>query len=228
MKEYLSIPHYRDDKTLHGEQVVAFNKLDGQNFRVKYTPKGATKKQFTLFGSRQTLVDENTEGFGDAVRFFKKNYENVLREIIVNNSGKKGIFNGVEEITLFFEWYGEHSFCGFHQVGDEMHLALIDVFLKKKGYIEPNTFIDIFCEDDRIETPEVIYIGKLNMDFINSINNNDWTEEGCQYPNIKEGVVIKRSTLMSGQRLPMCKTKTKWWLNKLHSSYPEDMWKKLE
>ena len=66
------------------------------------------------------------------------------------------------------------------------------------------------------------------MDFINSINNNDWTEEGCQYPNIKEGVVIKRSTLMSGQRLPMCKTKTKWWLNKLHSSYPEDMWKKLE
>lgn len=228
MKEYLSIPHYRDDKTLHGEQVVAFNKLDGQNFRVKYTPKGATKQQFTLFGSRQTLVDENTEGFGEAVRFFKKNYENVLREIIVNNSRKKGIFNGVEEITLFFEWYGENSFAGFHQVGDEMHLALIDVFLKKKGYIEPNNFIDIFCEDDRIETPDIIYIGKLTNDFITSINENDWTDEGCRYPNVKEGVVIKRSTLMKGQKLPMCKTKTKWWLTKLHSKFTEEECKRLE
>ena len=228
MKEYNSIPRLADDGTLKGEQIVAFNKLDGQNFRVKYTPKGLTKHQFTTFGSRQTLVDENSEGFGDAVKYFKKHYENVLREIIVNNSGKKGLFKGVEEITLFFEWYGENSFAGFHQPSDELRLALIDVFLKKKGYIEPNDFIDIFCDDDRIETPEIIYIGKLDMDFAKSIENNDWTEEGCQYPTVKEGVVCKRSTLMKGQRLPMCKIKTKWWLNKLHSSYPEDMWKKLE
>lgn len=228
MKEYNSIPNYRDDKTLHGEQVVAFNKLDGQNFRVKYTPKGATKKQFTLFGSRQTLVDENTENFGNAVRYFKEKYEDILREIIVNNSGKKGIFNGIEEITFFFEWYGENSFAGFHNPSDEMHLALIDVFLKKKGYIEPNSFIDLFCKDNRIETPEVIYIGKLDNNFIQSINDNDWTEEECQFPTVKEGVVIKRTTLMKGQKLPMCKTKTKWWLNKLHNNFSEEECKRLE
>ena len=228
MKEYNSIPRLADDGTLKGEQVVAFNKLDGQNFRVKYTPKGATKKQFTMFGSRHQYVDENTEGFGDAVKYFKEHYEDVLREIIVNNSGKKGIFNGVEEITPFFEWYGDNSFAGFHQEGDSLRLALIDVFLKKKGYIEPNDFIELFCEDDRVLTPEVIYIGKLNMDFVSSIENNDWTMEGCQYPNVKEGVVIKRSTLLKGQRLPMCKVKTKWWLTKLHNSFPEEMWSKLE
>lgn len=228
MKEYGSIPRFFDDGTLRGEQVVAFNKLDGQNFRVKYTPKGATKKQFTMFGSRHQYVDENTEGFGDAVKYFKEHYEDVLREIIVNNSGKKGVFNGVEEITLFFEWYGDNSFAGFHQDGDTLRLALIDVFLKKKGYIEPNTFIDLFCKDDRVLTPEVIYIGKLDMDFVNSIVKNDWTKEGCQYPNIKEGVVIKRSTLMKGQRLPMCKVKTIWWLEQLHSRFPKEMWDKLE
>ena len=228
MKEYGSIPRFFDDGTLKGEQVVAFNKLDGQNFRVKYTPKGATKKQFTMFGSRHQYVDENTEGFGDAVRYFKEHYESVLRDIIVNNSGKKGVFNGVEEITLFFEWYGDNSFAGFHQEGDTMHLALIDVFLKKKGYIEPNTFIELFCENDKVETPDVIYIGKLDMDFVNSIVNNDWTQEGCQYPNIKEGVVIKRSTLMKGQRLPMCKVKTIWWLGQLHNRFPEEKWKELE
>lgn len=228
MKEYGSIPRFFDDGTLHGEQVVAFNKLDGQNFRIKYTPKGATKKQFTMFGSRHQYVDENTEGFGDAIRYFKKHYEDVLREIIVNNSGKKGVFNGVDEITLFFEWYGDNSFAGFHQEGDELRLALIDVFLKKKGYIEPNTFVDLFCKDDRVLTPEVIYVGKLDMDFVNSIVKNDWTKEGCQYPNVKEGVVIKRSTLMKGQRLPMCKVKTIWWLEQLHNRFPKEMWKELE
>lgn len=228
MKEYNSIPRFFDDGTLRGEQVVAFNKLDGQNFRVKYTPKGATKQQFTMFGSRHQYVDENTENFGDAVRFFKAKYEDILREIIVNNSGKKGVFNGVEELTLFFEWYGDNSFAGFHQPNDTMHLAMTDMFLKKKGYIEPPTFIDLFGKDDRIETPEVIYIGKLDMDFVNSIVNNDWTKEGCQYPNVKEGVVIKRSTLMKGQRLPMCKVKTNWWIEKLHATVPKEKWKELE
>jgi hypothetical protein len=228
MKEYNSIPRFWDDGTLKGEQIVAFNKLDGQNFRVKFSPKGANKNQFTAFGSRRTLVDEKTEGFGDAVKFFNKNYENVLKNIITNNSRKKGVFKGVDEITFFFEWYGNKSFAGFHKEGDEMHLALIDVFLKKKGYIEPNTFIDIFCDDARIETPSVIYIGKLDMNFANSIVSNDWTKEDCQYPEVKEGVVCKRSTLMKGQKLPMCKIKTNWWLTELHNNFSEEECKLLE
>ena len=189
MKEYGSIPRLLDDGTLKGEQVVAFNKLDGQNFRVKYMAKGQNKNQFTTFGSRRQLVDDSTENFNNAIRYFKDNCEEPLRDIIVNNSGKKGIFNGVEEITCFFEWYGDKSFAGFHQEGDTLRLALIDVFLKKKGYVEPNEFIDLF---------------------------------------FKEGVVIKRSTLLKGQRLPMCKVKTKWWLEQLHSRFPKEMWKELE
>ena len=228
MKEYNSIPRFFDDGTLHGEQVVAFNKLDGQNFRARYMAKGHDKKQFTQFGSRHRLVDETDDQFGDAVRYFKQHYDTVMKDIIANNSGKHGIFNGVEEIVLVFEWYGNNSFAGFHEAGDEMHLALTDVFMKKRGYIEPKDFIEIFCEDDRVETPDIIFSGKLNMDFINSITDNDWTEDGARYPNIKEGVVIKRSTRLPGQRLPMCKVKTKWWLNKLHNTFPEDKWKELE
>lgn len=230
MKEYNSIPRLLDDGTLKGEQVVAFNKIDGQNFRVKYTPKGLTKKQFTLFGSRTQLVDETNEQFGDAVRFFKKFYEEPLREIIVNNSGKKGVFNGAEEITLFLEWYGPNSFAGFHQPDDKdnMRLCLFDVFVKKKGFVEPKDFIEIFGNDDRIETPDVIYTGKLNEDFVKSIQENDWTKEDAQYHNVKEGVVIKRSTKLPGQRLPMSKVKTKWWLETLHSNFSEEECKRLE
>lgn len=227
MKEYDSIPRVQDDGTLLGEDVWAFNKLDGQNFRVKYCAKGHDKKQFTAFGSRHRLVDETDEQFGEPVRYFKERYDAPLKQIIANNSGKKGLFNGVEEMIFIFEWYGDNSFAGFHKEGDEMKLAITDVFMKKKGYIEPRDFYDIFCTNDAILTPELIYHGKLTKDFINSIANNDWTKEGCEYPMVKEGVVCRRSSIMKGQRMPKCKFKTNWWLTTLKQRYP-DQWKELE
>lgn len=228
MKEYDSIPRIQDDGTLIGDDIWAFNKLDGQNFRVKYTAKGHDKKQFTGFGSRHRMVGENDEQFGEAVRYFRERYEAPLRQIIANNSGKKGIFNGVEEILFVFEWYGDNSFAGFHKDGDEMKMAITDVFMKKKGYIEPRDFYDIFCKNDTILTPELIYHGKLTNTFINSIINNDWTKKDCEYPMVKEGVVCRRSSLMKGQRMPKCKIKTSWWLNKLHENFSEEECKKLE
>ena len=176
-----------------------------------------------MFGSRHTLVDEETDGFGEAVKYFNENYQDVLREISLPITLERRAFSkALMKLLSFLNGTAIKVLLVSTKEGDEMHLALIDAFLKKKGYIEPNNFIDIFCKDERIETPDVIYIGKLDMDFVNSIVNNDWTQEGCQYPNVKEGVVIKRSTLMKGQRLPMCKIKTNWWLNKLHTNFSEE------
>lgn len=227
MKHYDSIENIKYDKTLLGCDIYAFNKLDGQNFCVKYNPK---KKEFADFGSRKRNVDETDEQFGDCVKFFKKNVADNLLKIIEENSKKKMYFNGAEEVTFYFEWWGEHSFAGFHQEEDKdnMHLSIIDVNIKKKGYIEPKTFIDIFVNDDRIETPELVYYGKLNNEFIKSINMNDWTKEGCQYPMVKEGVVCRNVSLLKGQRMPKVKIKTDWWINKLHENFTEDKWKELE
>ena len=108
-----------------------------------------------------------------------------------------------------------------------LSLTLIDVFLKKKGYIEPKEYERIF-RNTSIEMPDLIYKGPLDDEIISKIQNNDWTQEGCKFPNVKEGVVFKRSTLMKGQRRPSVKVKTKWWLEKLHSMYTEEECKKLE
>ena len=151
-----------------------------------------------------------------------------MSNIVKSNSGKKQVFNGVDEVTFFFEWYGENSFAGKHQEGDEMHLALIDVFLKKKGYMEPADYFSLFCLNDEIETPELICKGDLDAEIISIIQENDWTDPEAELPTVKEGVVFKRSTLMKGQRRPSVKVKTKWWLNKLHSMYSEEECKKLE
>ena len=226
MRHYDSIPRVQDDRKLIGEDVWAFNKLDGQNFCARYNPR---TKDFPMFGSRKVLVDETSEQFGDTVRYFKEHkYDEILNSIVRNNNGKKGIFKGIEEITFFFEWYGENSFAGRHQEGDEMHLALIDVHLKKKGYIEPGNFYELFCKDERIETPDLIFHGKLTQSFITSIWANDVNGFSPQYPSVKEGVVCTISHLQKGQRLPKVKFKTKWWIDKLHSMYSEEECKLLE
>lgn len=225
MKRYDTIDRLKDNKSLLGEEIWAFNKLDGQNLGVKFN---ARTKQFTDFTSRNCNVDETHEQFGGAVRFFKENYEENLRNVLKTNSSKGKLFQGVEEITLFFEWYGNQSFAGFHVEGDEMHLALIDVFLKKKGYIEPKPYYEIFSKLDWLEIPELVYKGKLNMEFANSIVNNDPTKPDCQYPCVKEGVVCRRSTMLKGQVMPKCKIKTQWWLDELHRRHTPEECKLLE
>lgn len=225
MKHYDSIPRIQDFGVLNGEMVWGFNKLDGQNFCVTYKPKS---KQFGPYGSRTVTVDENSEQFGTTVKWFDNSgYKEKLNNVVRTHMGKKDIFNGIEEVTFFFEWYGENSFAGRRVEGDEMHLALIDVFLKKKGYMEPKDYYNLF-KDSGVELPELIYTGPLDADIIARIQNNDWTKPDCEFPMVKEGVVFKRSTLLKGQRRPSVKVKTNWWLNKLHSTYPEEMWKNLE
>lgn len=225
MKHYDSIPSIYDDGTLKSEMVVGYNKLDGQNFCATYNCR---KKAWGQCGSRTRTVDENDEQFGNTVKFFNNSgYKEILEKIIKEYSGKKLPFNGVEEITFFFEWYGWNSFAGKHNEGDEMHLALIDVFLKKKGYMEPKDYEMCFrCSG--IELPDMIYSGPLNSEIIEKIKNNDWTHPDCWNSKVHEGVVFKRSTLMKGQRRPSVKVKTKWWLEKLHSMYSEEECKVLE
>lgn len=225
MKHYDSIPRIQDDGTLKGEIVWGFNKLDGQNFCVTYKPK---TREFGPYGSRTVSVDENSEQFGDVVRWFEASgYKEKLNNVVRTHMGKKDIFKGIEEVTFFFEWYGENSFAGRHQEGDKMHLALIDIFLKKKGYMEPKDYYTLF-NDCGVELPELIYRGPLNAEIIAKIQNNDWTQPDAALPTVKEGVVFKRSTMMKGQRRPSVKVKTKWWLEKLHSIYTEEECKELE
>lgn len=223
MRHYPSFENQKFDHILDGEVVWAENKLDGQNFVARYNGK---TKEFIAFGSKRMMVDETHPQFGDAVKIFKQQYEDVLKNCIKEHSKKKQIFNSVNEIHFYFEYWGGNSFCGFHQEGDEMNLTLIDCWLKQKGYLIPKDFYETFGKYDAIKLPEIIYKGKLDNDFIQSIINNDWTKDDCLYPTVKEGVVCKRSTSLSGQRLPMVKVKTNWWMNKLKEKYPNE-WEEL-
>lgn len=91
----------------------------------------------------------------------------------------------------------------------------------------PKDYYQIFNDHD-VELPELIYTGPLSSEIIERVHENEWTQEGADFPNVKEGVVFKRSTMLKGQRRPSVKVKTKWWLNKLYSMYTEEEYKLLE
>ena len=69
MKHYDSFENVKYDLSMIGEEIWASNKLDGQNFCAKYSPK---LKEFSMFGSKTQNVDESSEQFGEAVRYFKE------------------------------------------------------------------------------------------------------------------------------------------------------------
>lgn len=222
MRFYESFLNINNDKELLDDTIYAFNKYDGQNFVVKYN---ARSKEFDAFGSKTQLVDETSEQFGNAVKIFKEEIKEELQILIKKNTGKHKLFEGIDEIEFYFEYWGQNSFCGKHQENDKMQLILIDIWLKKKGYVEPLDFIN-FTNNSNIPSAEIIYIGKLNSVFICSIQDNDWNKPNCKYPSVKEGVVCKRNHQKKGQRLPKVKIKTNWWLNKVKEHYPQN-WEQL-
>ena len=64
MRHYDTINRIQDDGTLLGEEVAAYNKLDGQNICIKYSPK---TKKFDQFGSRKRVFDYSVRS---KARFF--------------------------------------------------------------------------------------------------------------------------------------------------------------
>ena len=116
--------------------------MDGQNFCVTFNCR---KKTYEPYGSRNITVDKDSDHLGPAIIWFdNSNYKEMLFNLWKENSGKKKVFNGVEEITYFFEWYGDKSFADKHVEGDTLRLALIDVFIKKKGYMESKDYYRIY------------------------------------------------------------------------------------
>jgi len=223
MKSYPSIEQIAYEKFLLNDNIVAFNKYDGSNFRVEWNFKWRKDLQsfgFTKFGTRNNMITADNPDFGETITIFMDNYAEPLNEIL-SKRNKKSPLQGIDKITCFFEFLGENSFAGSHNKNDDKDLILIDVFRQKKGFLIPHDFISLF-EDSQIKAAEVIYEGKLNKTFIKDISENVWNLPNAKFPTVKEGVVCKNKSLLKGQRLPMCKIKTSWWLDKLKAEHPED------
>jgi hypothetical protein len=186
---------------------IAFNKLDGSNFRAKYTAKSG----FDSFGTRTQQIDETTPFWGKMVEIFKTNQQPILEKLFKTDK----LFRDFREITVYGEFFGEHSFAGRHDETEAQKIIIFDILLghKQRKFLRPQDFIKIIGSE--VEIPDVIYNGNLNDSFIQEIRDNTTLNEG----------VICKGTEPSGAFMGgiwMCKIKTQAYIDKLKEKFKDD------
>jgi hypothetical protein len=202
MKSYPKIQYF--NQGLFGEDIYAFDKLDGSNIRAEWNPKRGWYK----FGTRNTMIDERDLQFGEAVTLFLNKYGDSLPKVFRTNKSYKRI----ESFVVFAEYVGEQSFAGRHNASDPKDIILFDVNQYKHGFVTPKNFVEDF---GHLHIPDVIYKGPYTMDFVQTIRDNQY--------NLKEGVIVKGVLKTKNQKdeVWMVKVKTKGWLQKVKELHGE-------
>lgn len=180
---------------------IAFDKLDGSNLRFEWTKKNG----FFKFGTRHRLFDHTDTEFGKAIPIFMQKYAEPLAKVFKDEKR----FRNAQNMTVYAEFVGPHSFAGQHLPDDPMDVVLFDVNQHKYGFLGPRDFLKFF---GHLHVPKVIYEGNLNEQFIADIRAG-------KYPVTFEGVVCKGGA--GGTDLWLAKIKTEAYLEKLKAVFHE-------
>jgi hypothetical protein len=195
MKTYNSIDYYGEH---WGIPIIAFDKLDGSNLRFEWSKK----RGFYKSGSRNVMIDEKSDQFGNGVTIFREKYEEPLSRIFTTKK-----YRDVLSFVCFAEFIGKKSAFGQHDFeNDNFDVVLFDVDRYKKGYVPPKEFVDDFGE---LGIPRIIYTGNLNKEFIGRVKSNEF--------DLTEGVICKGKiqTKKGQDQLYYCKAKTDDWFRRL-------------
>lgn len=196
MQTYPSIP-----KITSSAPVYVFDKLDGSNIRAEWTRKNG----FTKFGTRTRLLDRTEKPLGEAVTLFEENYSDILSERLRKAR--------LQKATVFFEFYGENSFAGKHEV-EPHELTFFDVHEYKQGIMPPKEFLSLM--GNSLPFPRLLSSGtRVNQDLIQKVKTSTLT--GMTF----EGVVCKGGYDKHGN-LSMFKIKSDAWLQRLRTYCKED------
>jgi hypothetical protein len=202
MEEYPSI---QNSSKAPRKPCIAFDKLDGSNFRAKWT----AKRKFDLFGTRTQLINENTPGWNEMIAIFRQEHEKALDKFFSRE------FPNVREVSVYGEYFGENSFAGLHKA--EPHkIVIFDVLVghKQRKFMRPQDFVKQI--GSIVEIPRVVYQGNLNDAFIADVRRNAF--------DTKEGVICKGTEPVGNAAggIWMAKVKTQAYLDSLKERFGAD------
>jgi len=205
MKHYHTIEKNIEDYI--GKHVYGFDKLDGSNFCAEWNKKLSKKSRFTYgfgkFGTRTQMIKNKENPYVEAVNIFMDKYAVPLDKIFNENK----LFRGIDTITVYGEFFGEHSFAGQHDWKEEHDVVIFDMFLYKKDFVKPGDFVEIF---GHLGIPKLHYKGIFEEVMLWSVQFNDIGME------LKEGIVFKG---VDEGKVFMFKVKTDDWLFKVRELY---------
>lgn len=199
MIEYPSIAYLGNSEIRKWVEKIPFflfEKLDGTNIRSEYS----AKRGFYKFGTRKGLFGETHRLFGGAIEKIKAQ-EDALARVFVENK--------ITRATAFFEFFGEHSFAGWHDTREEQDCVLFDVHVGKQGFMPPKQFIKLF--EPVVEIPEMAYHGFVTEEIVEQIN------KGILYGQSFEGIVAKAANPKKGDVI-MFKIKNQDWYDKVKAT----------
>jgi hypothetical protein len=188
-----------------GQECYIFEKLDGSQIRVEWTPK----KGFRKFGTRTRLIDESTEIYGEAVSLLKREEEKLTKfltslyityfEKLAKQERKRLV------LTIYGEFYGASSQFGTHVLEEPHIVSLFDVEVYRFGFISPSEFLETF--HDYLNVPLFFGEYEITKELVSKIRamEGEWSQ-------LSEGVVCKYVDKTSGSVM-MFKIKTQEWLD---------------
>lgn len=203
MKPFPSIPYFGEDDGQFGQPCLAFYKYDGSNLRFEFSSKTGWHK----FGTRTQPFDQGHEQFGKAITHFLGVHAGPLEAVIGKHYPK------AESVIVYAEFHGPKSFTGKHDPDDPHELTIIDVNIHKKGFVDPQPFVEHF---GHLNAARLVYSGPFTPAFVLTVQNN-------ALPDVvlNEGVIVKGGV---GHKRWLCKVKTLAYLERLKDFYGQT-WK---
>lgn len=195
MKQYPSISSFIQRRI----SVNVYDKIDGSNIRVEWTKK----RGFHKFGSRKQLLAGDQGLISKAPSLllaYTERLENYLTTCL-----------HAERAIVYFEFYGENSFAGSHEIADNHKLVVLDIELYKRGFIHQDEYLRMAQNYD---IPIPYFIGKhiIDHDFEEMIRNGKIGSF--------EGVVCKSIHARDKHGKPiMFKIKNQAWIDKVKAKF---------
>lgn len=203
----LHYPKIPGSKNAPDGYCVAFEKLDGTNLHWCWDRDFG----WHAFGTRRdefNLTPDGTWAFAlahpeldEAAGVFLESLAEPLDWIFRKHLD----YIQYQEIKAFTEFLGQNSFAGRHEPNDPKETILFDIWLDGWGFVSPESFVTDF---GHLPIPRVIYSGKLNGSFLESVREGNW--------DVTEGIVCKGGS--GGTNHWMLKVKTYAYMKRLKAT----------
>jgi len=190
MKTFPSIRQARKPFKAH-----IFDKLDGTNLRFSWDQK----QGWYEYATRTRSLPQDHQLYREGYEIFLERFADAIAAVASRQGWKR--------LDAFFEFYGQNSFAGRHDLNEAHTITLLDLAPNTRGLLNPLEFLEWFND---LEIAR--YLGQVewNEAYIEAVRAG--SIQGVTF----EGVVAKAE-----DKQRMAKAKTQAWIDRVMAEYGE-------